>query len=154
MKYIKYTKEMLEEAVKKSLSFAGVLRELGLKQAGGTQCHLKRVVIKYGIDYSHFTGSCHNRGKASPKRIPWEEVLVISRVDRREHSFRLRRALIESGVEEKCSECGVKDCYNNKPIVLQVDHIDGDWINNLKENLRFLCPNCHSQTSNFGRKKQ
>ncbi|MBP7540539.1 MAG: HNH endonuclease [Saprospiraceae bacterium] len=36
---------------------------------------------------------------------------------------------------------------------MQVDHIDGNYLNNLKDNLRFLCPNCHSQTANYGSKK-
>ena len=35
------------------------------------------------------------------------------------------------------------------PLRLEVDHIDGDYHNNLAENLRFLCPNCHTQTDNF-----
>lgn len=50
----------------------------------------------------------------------------------------------------ECSECNLKDIYNNKPIKLQIDHIDGNWKNNLITNLRFLCPNCHSQTSTYG----
>jgi len=52
-------------------------------------------------------------------------------------------------VEYKCSCCGIQD-YNDKPISLQIDHIDGNNKNNLKENIRWLCPNCHSQTNNWG----
>jgi len=48
----------------------------------------------------------------------------------------------------KCSECGI-DSWNEKPIVLELDHIDGDNRNNLPVNLRLLCPNCHSQTPTF-----
>lgn len=49
----------------------------------------------------------------------------------------------------KCMSCGV-DRWNNKPITLIVDHIDGNAGNNLPENLQLLCPNCNSQTPTFG----
>ncbi len=51
-----------------------------------------------------------------------------------------------------CSHCNIKDIWNNKLIVLQLDHIDGDSDNNLPNNLRLLCPNCHSQTTTWGMK--
>jgi hypothetical protein len=47
-----------------------------------------------------------------------------------------------------CEECGITE-HNSKPIVLECDHIDGNSTNNLSENLRLICPNCHSQTPNF-----
>lgn len=53
---------------------------------------------------------------------------------------------------------GVRDLRNGtwcgRKLTLHVDHIDGDFHNNLPENFRFLCPNCHNQTANFaGRSK-
>jgi len=48
----------------------------------------------------------------------------------------------------KCSDCGIER-WNNKEIGLELDHIDGDAANNNLENLRLLCPNCHSQTDTF-----
>ena len=45
-----------------------------------------------------------------------------------------------------CEECGIGNEYNGKPLSLELDHIDGNNSNNLIENLRILCPNCHSQT--------
>lgn len=61
-----------------------------------------------------------------------------------------KRHLIKSGLlgEFKCFECGITK-WNNKPIVLELEHIDGNRNNNKKENLKLLCPNCHSQTSTF-----
>jgi len=53
----------------------------------------------------------------------------------------------------KCVCCGISE-YNNKDITLQVDHADGNAANNSPENLRLLCPNCHSQTETFGAKNK
>ena len=55
-------------------------------------------------------------------------------------------------IEYKCKECGIENLWNNKPISLQLDHINGIKTDNRLENLRFLCPNCHSQTETFGSK--
>ena len=51
-----------------------------------------------------------------------------------------------------CSECGITDTWNNKKLVLQLDHIDGNSDNNNLTNIRLLCLNCHSQTESFGSK--
>ena len=51
--------------------------------------------------------------------------------------------------EYKCTECGISE-YNNKPIRLQIDHIDGNNKNDTIENYRYLCPNCHTQTDTWG----
>jgi len=67
------------------------------------------------------------------------------------------RSTIKKYVEERdgyiCAECGISD-YNGKPISLQLDHIDGCAGNNMPDNLRLLCPNCHSQTEHFGGKNK
>jgi 5-methylcytosine-specific restriction endonuclease McrA len=52
----------------------------------------------------------------------------------------------------QCSECGIGKTWNNKPLTLQLDHIDGDRKNNTRENLRMICPNCHTQTHTYGSK--
>lgn len=49
----------------------------------------------------------------------------------------------------KCVWCGNEGKHNGKDLVLQLDHIDGNSDNNKLENLRLLCPNCHSQTPTF-----
>lgn len=59
----------------------------------------------------------------------------------------LKRYLTERD-EYKCSVCGLSE-WNKKPIVLEVDHVDGDAYNNTENNLRFICPNCHSQTPTY-----
>lgn len=62
-----------------------------------------------------------------------------------------KRALIEER-GEVCEVCSIEAVWNNKPLSLQVGHIDGDSDNNEFSNLRLICPNCHTQTETFGAK--
>ena len=65
----------------------------------------------------------------------------------------LRKFLIENFPDKHfCEECNQSPIWNCKPLVLQLDHKDGCSTNHKLENLRWLCPNCHSQTHNFGMK--
>lgn len=68
----------------------------------------------------------------------------------------LKRYLVTNDLlEYKCNICGI-DNWNGKYLTLQLDHIDGDEYNNNLKNLRFLCPNCHSQepTTCIGKKQE
>lgn len=65
------------------------------------------------------------------------------------HPRTMKRWLIENN-GNKCNECGQKNVWKGKPLVLHLDHIDGDSDNTTKKNCRLLCPNCHSQTPTFG----
>lgn len=84
----------------------------------------------------------------------WENV-TKPRIERGECTHNsgvaLKRYLVEKR-GEVCSECNQTPEWNGKPLTLQLDHIDGDSDNNFPENLRLLCPNCHSQSDNFGSK--
>lgn len=53
-----------------------------------------------------------------------------------------------------CSICGNSGVWMDKSLSLQLDHIDGDFTNNMPMNLRILCPNCHTQTETWGSKNK
>lgn len=143
----RYTEEVLREAVAVSFSFAGVLRELGLEPGGGTQANIANKIRKLGIDHSHFTGQAHLKGKSPSNKLAAEQVFrVLPEGSPRLKALQLRRALEESGVEVKCNRCNLTT-WNGKFLQLEVNHIDGDAMNCLRDNLEFICPNCHSQDS-------
>ncbi len=150
----KYTAEMLSPIVESSLSYAEVLRHLGLKQTGGSQSNIKRLVQKYGIGTDHFLGQARNQGDdhRGPRKATADEILVLrDPLAQPEKAFKLRRAMIEIEIPYRCALCGMEAVWNGQPLMLTVDHVNGCRNDNRRENLRFLCPNCHSQTPTFGK---
>jgi transposase/predicted RNA-binding Zn-ribbon protein involved in translation (DUF1610 family) len=127
-----------------------VLRHLGLRQNGGAHAHLRRRITQFGIDTSHFLGKAHARGVPSNQRRAHHEILVMRPTgSKREAPAALRRALEELGRPYRCAECGIDAMWNGRALTLHVDHIDGQFWDCRPENVRFLCPNCHSQTATY-----
>jgi len=144
----RYTQELLTEAVQRSTSVAGVLRHLGLRPTGGAHAHISRTIKAFGIDTSLFR--LYNALSHATRRLTPQEILVVlPEGSRRAKPPMLTRAMIESGVLYACAMCGCDGTWQDLPLTLEVDHVDGDYLNNRLKNLRFLCPNCHRQTDNF-----
>lgn len=155
MKYIKYTKEILESAVRQNVSIAGVLRALKLKQAGGTHSHISRRIKEFGLDTTHFLGQAANQGNRykGPRKRGWQEILILRESGRRQRAHVLRRSLLAIGRHHRCEGigCPLINKWLDHPLVLHVNHKNGNWLDDRPENLEFLCPNCHSQTPNYCR---
>lgn len=150
MKNRKWTDEQLIEAVAKSKSIRQTLGFLGLNQAGSNYSYIKKNIERLSLDIRHWTGQGHLKGKTHNwnKKFELKDILVEKS---NYHRGKLKKRLIKEGLlENKCSvpECGLKE-WLGKPIVLHLDHINGVNDDNRLENLRLLCPNCHSQTDTY-----
>lgn len=154
MGYVRHTHDTLAPVVAQSFSYAEVLRKIGLKQTGGSQSNIKKRITKFHLDTSHFLGQGRNRGvnhRGGPeKKTPAQVFVPRDPLSYPEKTFRLKRAMLEAGIPYRCEMCGLSDLWNEKPLDLQIDHKNGKKHDNRKKNLRFLCPNCHSQTGTFG----
>ena len=155
----KYDKEWLTELCAESYSLAEVLRKAGRQQGGGAQQTLKNKIAEYEIDISHFTGQLWSKGKTketderiaalvkSNEKYSLEEVFCKdSCITQRGLKGYVQRYNI---IEYKCQNCGCDGNWQGGLIQLELHHIDGDNHNNEKDNLEYLCPNCHALTDNF-----
>jgi len=85
-----------------------------------------------------------------PYPLPFDELLAANTPRNRNH---IKLRMLAAGLKQnQCEECGISR-WRNRALSLCLHHINGDGHDNRLENLRLLCPNCHSQTPNFGSKK-
>ena len=150
MRKVKYTKELLEEKIKDCYSFLELCRRLGLKPEGSNPTTLRKKLIEFGIDFSHFTGQGWNRNPQNPvyKKKYQANLCEYSSLS----SANVKKLVYRLGLKEnKCECCGLTE-WQGKPITCELHHINGDKTDNRLENLIILCPNCHSQTDNFRNK--
>ncbi|MER5870870.1 HNH endonuclease [Streptomyces sp. NPDC002044] len=153
--YIRHEKpdeEALRQAVAASQSLTEALRILGRPSSFSWRTSLKKWIDEMGLDTSHLLGQAHQRGKPSPVTgRPAEDVLVRHDGRRRTGTKVLRRALRAIGVPDECGRCGSPAEWKGLPMTLEIDHVNGDWSDDRRENLRLLCPNCHAITSTWCR---
>lgn len=106
----------------------------------------KRKAVKLGCYKPNQGGKGTNKDMAS-RAIPLEEILEGKHPQYQ--TYKLKRRLIQVGLKtNRCEECGIAE-WNGKPLAVELDHINGNSSDHQIDNLKMLCPNCHSQTETF-----
>jgi DNA-binding CsgD family transcriptional regulator len=171
------TREAVRALLEAGMSRAEVARRLGISRPTVTY-HAKRlgfesdsgparrydwVEVQRYYDEGHSITECQRkfgftrktfmdavkRGAATsrPQAAPIATYLTVGR---RQHRGNLKRRLLGEGLKDaRCERCGIGQ-WRGRPLSLELHHINGDGHDNRLENLQLLCPNCHSQTENFG----
>ena len=135
------TDNLIIEACKTSLSMS--------EACSKTDLHFntfKKRAIKLGIYKPNQSGKGIKKG-GNHNKIDLNEILEGKHPQYQ--TYKLKHKLYKAGIKEnKCEICGLEE-WNGQKIECELDHIDGNSKNHLLENLRIICPNCHSQTHNF-----
>ena len=124
-----------DEEIIQTISISSTIWDVS-KKLGVSDYRVSCLIKLKNIPIDHFD-SCAKRPKSFGK------IFIIGK----KRSSTVRRAIIKFGLlPYVCLKCGLTDTWNAEPLTLYLDHINGNRADNRLENLRFLCPNCHTQT--------
>lgn len=150
MKMKHVTNSEFINAIKNSLSIREVLKCLNLKPSGGNYKVFYRKILLLNLDISHFTGKGHLKGKTHnwSNKTPLETILVENSTYGG-GTYKLKNKLLKEKLfEHKCYNCNNTE-WQGKPIPLELEHKNGNNIDNQIENLTLPCPNCHALTETY-----
>jgi len=137
-----YTIGELKEAITQSICLSDVCRMLNITVCSFNNDRIRKLCLTHDISMNHFDAKKTFRRN----KFTWDvsDVFCVnSKVGRSQLRSLAKRHGLYDG---KCAECELNDEWNGKPLTIELDHINGINDDNRKENLRWLCPNCHSQT--------
>lgn len=140
----------LKIAVAQSICYSDTLRKLNLAISGSSLKGLKKHIKRFSISIQHFDPYKARAISQKKNKIKSEDIFKIDSIA----SSSLVRKRYLGLMTPKCTGCSNNGWHNNRPLTLQLDHINGIKSDNRLTNLRWLCPNCHSQTPTFGMKKR
>lgn len=138
-KWRKLSRQEIEKYVKESCSFATLAKKLGYSiESGSYLTTMKAMIAELNLDASHFTGQAWNKNNFDYDRFQKGKAIKSSQA--------IDALVFLRG--HCCENCGLSE-WMERPILLEVHHMDGDSLNNDLSNLQLLCPNCHSLTDNY-----
>lgn len=138
---MKHTVETIQKVCFESNSMADAARKLEINYKT-----FRKYTQELGLFEPNQPGKGLNK-KGNGTKIPLCEILDGLHPTYQTNKLRIR--LIKEGVKKsECEICGIDEWLSNK-ISLELDHIDGNKNNHLLDNLRIVCPNCHSQTQTY-----
>jgi Zn finger protein HypA/HybF involved in hydrogenase expression len=140
--------KIFKRMVSENSCYSHILKSMGLRVIGGFYKILKQRIKEENIDDTHIKNYVNrNAYKNFQEAIPLKDVLIKDSTYSR---CSLKRRLLKDGLlKNECSICGSLPIWNNKELILILDHINGIHNDNRIENLRMICPNCNSQTDTF-----
>lgn len=136
-----YTVKELQIMANDCISIAGMIRKLKYKSlAGGTYGVVQKYLQLYNINTDHWKGMKWSGGKQFKNLSNYAG-----------HQCLKKHIIKDRG--HVCEGCKLSS-WLDQPIKLELHHIDGDRTNNIPINFKLLCPNCHSTTSSWRRRKK
>ena len=146
-KIYKLTDKEFIDLVKSSLNISEVLFKLGYTTKGNSwgYSQVKQRMADLKLSGSDFRG----KSASSPKNVNKSAEDLFCKGSKHSRTVLRKTVIRENLIPYKCAICGITE-WNGKTLSLELDHINGENNDNRLENLRFLCPNCHSQTTTYG----
>jgi len=137
--------QAVRSAAENSKSVGQAVDKLGLSRGGKTYRKFREACDAFGVDYTY-------PERLSVRRTPLEKILVKNS-PYTNNRVNVKKYVLEADLlKNECALCGQGPLWNDLPLVLQLDHINGVSNDHRIENLRILCPNCHTQTETFAGK--
>lgn len=140
---MRYNDEELIKAYHESNTLLEILQRFDLFPAGVNYKKIKEEFVRLNLPISKFWHT-FNTKRAKPRKL---EDLFKKDIKLTSHTFK-KRLLKHGYFEHKCYKCNLTE-WNNQPIPIELEHINGDRLDNRLENLTILCPNCHAQTDTY-----